>query len=157
MMTRNSAHAPALSEHPLIRRLLILVSELDLDRRDFVIFGSGPLLAHGLRRRISDLDVVARGTTWKRVCTYGNPATGIINGAPMAQFWGGLIQFSSGWISEAWDTDKLIDRAEVIDGLRFARLVDVLTYKQALNRPKDRPDIEALRLWLNRPDPVQDE
>lgn len=81
-----AGHSVALSEHKLIRRLVELMTELDLDRRDFVIFGSGPLLAHGLRRRISDLDVVARGKVWRRVSTYGFPAAGTINGAPWRCF-----------------------------------------------------------------------
>jgi hypothetical protein len=139
-----AARPVALSQDKLIRRLVKLVAELDLDRRDFVIFGSGPLLAHGLRRRIRDLDVVARGRVWRRVCQYGIPAIGEINGAPMALFCNGLIQFSRGWISEDWDPDDLIDRAEVIQGLPFAQLTDVLAYKQMLRRPKDLPDIEAL-------------
>jgi hypothetical protein len=139
-----AGHSVTLSEHQLIRRLIELVTELDLDRRDFVIFGSGPLLAHGLRWRISDLDVVARGKAWRRVSEHGFPAAGTINGAPLALFCHGLIQLSSGWISEDWDADDLIDRAEMIEGLPFAQLTDVLAYKQQLNRPKDRPDIEAL-------------
>ncbi|WP_433521675.1 hypothetical protein ACQPZ2_30845 [Nocardia pseudovaccinii] len=133
-----------LNEDRLIRRLTKLVTTLDLDRRDFVIFGSGPLLAHGLRRYVHDLDVVARGPVWDRVSRHGIPDTGTINGAPMVLFWGGLIQFSSGWISEDWDTDVLIDRSETIQGMPFARLTDVLAYKQILRRPKDRPDMEAL-------------
>ena len=63
-MDETAAHVTALSENKLIRRLIKIVAELDLDHRDFVIFGSGPLLAHGLRRRIGDLDVVARGPAW---------------------------------------------------------------------------------------------
>jgi hypothetical protein len=145
-----AGHSAALSEDRLIRRLVKLATELDLDRRDFVIFGSGPLLAHGLRRRIRDLDVVARGTTWRRVCQYGIPGVGEINGAPMALFCGGLIQFSQGWISEDWDADDLIDRAEIIQGLPFAQLTDVLAYKQKLRRPKDLPDIEGLLDLLRR-------
>ena len=144
MTTRDAAHDLALSEDRLISRLVALANELDIDRRDFVIFGSAPLLAHGLRQRVRDLDVVARGTAWQRASRYGLPATGTINGAPMALFWGGLIQVSSGWISEDWDADALVDRAEIIQGLPFAKLDDVLAYKQALDRPKDRPDIEAL-------------
>lgn len=140
-----------LSEDRLVRRLVQLETELDLDRRDFVIFGSGPLLAHGLRRRIRDLDVVARGTVWRHVSQHGVPATGTVNGAPLALFWGGLIQFSSGWISDDWDTDDLIDRAESIQGLPFAQLTDVLAYKQMLDRPTDRPDIEALLDLLRQP------
>ena len=141
----------ALSEDKLIRRLVKLVTDLDLDRRDFVIFGSGPLLAHGLRQSIHDLDVVARGTAWDRVSQYGSPARGSINGAPMALFWDGLIQFSRGWVSDDWDINDLIDRAEIIQGLPFAQLTDVLTYKQMLLRPKDRPDIAALVHTLRQP------
>jgi len=145
------AHDAALSEDGLIRCLVKLVTDLDLDRRDFVIFGSGPLLAHGLRRSIRDLDVVARGTAWDRVSQHGSPARGSINGAPMAQFCGGLIQFSRGWVSDDWDADDLIDRAEIIQGLPFAQLTDVLAYKQMLLRPKDLPDIAALHQALRQP------
>jgi len=136
---------PALSENRLIRRLAMLVSELDLDVRDFVIFGSGPLLAHGLRYGIHDLDVVARGPAWRRAREHGCRGTGIFNGAPMSMFWNGLIQFSAGWISADWDTDDLIDRAESVQGWPFAALTDVLAYKRILLRPKDYPDIAALR------------
>lgn len=145
-----AGHSAALSENRLIRSLVTLVTELDLDRRDFVIFGSGPLLAHGLRQRIRDLDVVARGPVWRRVRQDGIPAVGEINGAPLALFCGGQIQFSQGWISEDWNADDLIDRAEIIQGLPFARLTDVLAYKQKLRRPKDLPDIEGLLDLLRR-------
>ena len=147
-----AGHYAVLSEDKLIRRLVKLVTDLDLDRHDFVIFGSGPLLAHGLRQSIHDLDVVARGTTWDRVSQHGSPAKGNINGAPMTLFWGGLIQFSRGWVSDDWDADDLIGRAEIIQGLPFAQLTDVLAYKQMLLRPKDRPDIAALLHALRQPD-----
>jgi hypothetical protein len=128
----------------LIRSLVRLATELGLDRRDFVIFGSAPLLAHGLRREVHDLDVVARGVAWERVMQHGELRIGTINGARMAVFCDGLIEFSRGWVSEDWDVDHLIDRAQVIAGLPFARLDDVLAYKRALNRPKDAADIRAI-------------
>lgn len=146
-----AVRSPALSEDRLIRRLVMLVTELDLDCRDFVIFGSGPLLAHGLRRRIRDLDIVARGAVWQQASQHGSPATGCINGAPLALFWGGLIQLSQGWVSDDWDADDLIDRAEVIQGLPYAQLTDVLAYKQMLLRPKDHQDIVALHHALRQP------
>jgi hypothetical protein len=144
MTMHEAARSVALRENRLIQRLVKLVTELDLDPRDFVIFGSGPLLANGLRQSIHDLDVVARGASWRRAVEHGLPAVGTVNGAPLALFWGGLIQFSSGWISDGWDTDHLIGRARIIQGLPFAQLTDVLAYKLVLRRPKDHPDIEAL-------------
>jgi hypothetical protein len=144
MSMHETMPAAVLSEDRLIRRLIKLVTELDLDRSDFVIFGSGPLLAHGLRQSIRDLDVVARGNAWRLVSEHGIRDDGAISGAPMALFWGGLIQFSPEWISQDWDADDLINRAELIQELPFAQLTDVLAYKQKLDRPKDAPDIEAL-------------
>jgi hypothetical protein len=149
-MMHDQATFPALSENRLIRRLAMLVAELDLDVRDLVIFGSGPLLAHGLRHGIRDLDVVARGPSWQRAREHGCPGTGSVNGAPMALFWNGLIQFSRGWTSADWDADDLIDRAQTIQGWPFATLADVLVYKQVLLRPKDHKDIAALRQTLRQ-------
>lgn len=134
--------------HPLIRRL----TQLDLDRDNFVIFGSGPLFAHGIRRKIHDLDVVARGSAWRRVCEQGVSSAGKISGAPAMHFGGDQIQFFREWISTDWNSDDLIDRAEIIEGLRFARLADVLAYKRMLMRSKDIMDIHAIaKLIYGRP------
>lgn len=138
-MTGMTEHIGVL-EHPLIRRLVAY----DLERSDFVIFGSAPMLAHGLRQDIRDLDIVARGAAWRRASELGVPAVGTISDDPAVHLDGGRIQVFRDWISQAWNTDDLIDQAEVIQGLRFARLADVLAYKQMLMRPKDVDDIRAL-------------
>jgi hypothetical protein len=134
--------------NPLICHLV----DLELERDDFVIFGSAPLLAHGLRQNVSDLDVVARGAAWRRASELGVPAFGTISGSPAFHLAHGRIQIFSEWISKAWNTDELIDCAEVIQGLRFARLADVLAYKQVLLRPKDMADIHALTELLSSGD-----
>jgi hypothetical protein len=144
MMSASMPTANIIS-HPWIRRLI----SLELDRDHFVIFGSGPLLAHGLRRDIGDLDVVARGPAWKRALELGTPAVGPLNQAPMVHFWGGRIEVSGGWISPTWNVDELIDKADVIAGIRFARLTDVLAYKRFLCRPKDIADICAIERALD--------
>jgi hypothetical protein len=128
----------------LDNRFIARLIEFGLDRDDFVLFGSAPLLAYGLREDIRDLDVVTRGHTWRHVSARGIRGVGEISGDPVVHFWGGRIQFSRGWISPAWDSDELIDSAEVIENLRFARLTDVLAYKQVLGRPKDIVDIQRI-------------
>lgn len=69
----------------------------------------------------------------------------------MALFWDGLIQFSQEWISDDWNADELIGRAERIQGWPFAPLTDVLAYKQMLLRPKDHLDIAALHQAMVQP------
>lgn len=143
-----------LLEHPLIAQLL----EFDLDPDDFLIFGSGPLLAHGVRDVIHDLDIVARGAAWEWARASGSPSTGVISGTPAARFGGGKIVFFDRWIapdenknSPYWGADALIERAVIHDELRlrFASLHDVLVYKENLKRPKDIEDIKAINEYLD--------
>jgi hypothetical protein len=56
-------------------------------------------------------------------------------GDPVVRLEGGGIEVFGGWLG--WDIDALIDNAEIIDGLPFARLEDVLAFKRFYGRPKD--------------------
>ncbi|WP_053649827.1 hypothetical protein [Streptomyces sp. XY431] len=132
--------------HPLVRELLTLRLPPD----DFVIFGSGPLLAHGLRTNLGDLDLVARGAAWGAVSRLGVRGSGGFTGDEVFRCCDGRINVFRRWISPAWDPDDLIDNAEVIGGLRFAPLTEVLAYKLILRRPKDLPDIRAIRRSLDQ-------
>jgi hypothetical protein len=131
--------------HQLLRRLVAF--ELHMDH--FVIFGSGPLLAHGLRTDIGDLDIVARGPAWDRARRLGVPAKSPLHGTEMAYLCGGCIEVSTDWISSEWDTNQLIDDCDVFDGFRFAKVDYVLAYKRALLRPKDAKDILLIENYLN--------
>lgn len=131
----------------LVRKLVAM----DLDPEQFVVFGSAPLLAHGLRTTIRDLDVVARGDVLAWAKRTGTPGVGACSGDPVWQFCRGRIQFSAGWITPRWDVGELMDGAEVIGGLRWARPGDVLRYKMELLRPKDLADIAKIRAHLRRP------
>jgi hypothetical protein len=69
-------------------------------------------------------------------------------------FCGGRIEIYPRWIvfgdhePYLWDTDELIDKADVIEGLRFARLDDVIRYKRDRNRHKDRVHNRAIEAHL---------
>lgn len=127
------------TRHPLVERLLSLGFAPD----QFVVFGSGPLLPHGIRTDIADLDVLARGDAWERARREGRPGLGPLTGERMARFFGDRIEVSQGWVGDL-DVDGLIDNADVYEGIRFAPLTAVLAYKRILNRPKDISDISNL-------------
>lgn len=139
-----TAEAKRLLRNEFIRELLTW----DLDPRQFVLFGSAPLLAHGLRAAIRDLDVVARGDVLAWARWNGAPGVGAYSGDPVWHCGQGRIQFSAGWITSEWSADDLLDNAEVVGGLRVARLEDVLRYKTELWRPKDLADIARIRARL---------
>lgn len=140
------AEAKRICDNKFINELVAL----NLDPDQFVIFGSSPLLVHGLRATVHDLDVVARGEVMAWVRQTGTPDVGTYSGDPVWHLCRGRLQFSAGWITSLWSPDDLIDSAEIIGGLRFARLRDVLQYKMELRRPKDLVDIARIQAYLRK-------
>ena len=122
---------------------------LHLPVSDYVIFGSGPLFAHGIRSDVRDLDILARGSAWRKALTYGtapvNPPSG--NGSMIVLF-DGRIEIFNSWVSAEWDVDSLIDNAEFIDGLPFVPLTTVLRWKKSASREKDQHDILDIERYL---------
>ncbi|WP_405991230.1 hypothetical protein [Streptomyces sp. NBC_00986] len=130
-----------ITRHPLIRRLIALNLKTD----DYLIFGSAPLLAHGIRSNISDIDVLARGAAWDEACRLGIPATGTSTNSGAMHFWGGRIEVYREWISPGFVFEDLMKRADWIGRLPFASLPDVAAYKRKLMRPKDVDDLRAIQ------------
>lgn len=124
-----------------------LLRDLHLPVRDYVIFGSAPMYAHGLRQEVADLDVVARRLAWKIVTSLGELMTAPSGNGNMVELYGGQLQFFDQWITPDWDVDKLIDEADSVDGFPFARLSEVLRSKSQANRPKDQEDLNILRAY----------
>ncbi|MFF4949745.1 hypothetical protein [Streptomyces chattanoogensis] len=130
--------------HPLVRKLL----SLELPSSDYVVAGSGPLLAHGLRAEVTDLDVVARGEAWKIATSIADPKpppSG--HGLRVAIFDGGIEVFDR-WLPGTPDADDLIDGAELIEGIPFCPLSVVLDWKRRADRGKDQADIRAIKEYL---------
>lgn len=144
--------AAAVQVHRMCDNMLIReLMAMRLDPDEFVVFGSAPLLIYGLRDRVSDLDVVARGEVLRWAQRHGTRGVGTYSGEPVWQFDHGRIQFSAGWIDGKWDVDALIERSKFVDdlNLRFASLRDVLRYKKELRRPKDLLDIHLIQRHLD--------
>jgi hypothetical protein len=118
---------------------------LELPIADYVIFGSGPLAVRGLIEEVHDLDVVARGTAWEQAKGLGEVRIAP-EGDPVVWLEGGAIEVFGGWLG--WDIDMLIDNAQIIDGLPFARLEDVLAFKLSLGRPKDEVHARLIEGYL---------
>ncbi len=133
--------------HPLFLQLL----SLHLSSPDYAIFGSGPLLLHELRTEIHDLDIVARTAAWERATLVGKIDTSY-HGGSVVRLFDGAIEIFNGWGPGQWDTNHLIDTAEVVGDahLRFVTLENVLKWKKSLDRPKDRSDINLLEKYFKK-------
>ena len=115
-------------------RLFGKLRALELPARDYAVYGSGPLAVRGLIEEVRDLDVVAQGSAWTRARSLG-PVRLASGGDPVVRLEGGAIEIFGGWLG--WDIDAIIAGADIIDGLPFACLEDVLAFKLHHGRPKD--------------------
>jgi len=126
--------------------LFDLLRSLDLPSGDYAVFGSGPLIVRGIIEPANDLDVVSRGAAWEQAAQLGTPVEE--RGVTIASLFDGTITIGTEWAIGDFDIDELIETAEMIDGLPFARLEHVVTYKEIAGRPKDVTHLEALEDFL---------
>ena len=137
----------ALSEHRLFR----LLEKLALPVGDYVVTGSGPLLAHGLKTRIHDLDLVARGKAWELAAAKA-PVIGSPSGfGRRIVLDRGAIEVFDHWVGGLTDVDAMIDEAEFIEGVPFMSLKDTLRWKRGLGRAKDLADVVLIEHHLTVP------
>jgi len=129
-----------LEETPEYKFLL----KLDLPREDFAIFGSGPMIERGLKPLVNDLDIIARGKAWEIATKFGEVTETPFERGKMVSLLEGKVEIFNDWISEKYDVNDLIDNAEIINGVKFVKLDEVLHYKEKLWRPKDVGDIKSI-------------
>ncbi|MFF8613493.1 hypothetical protein [Streptomyces sp. NPDC015350] len=134
-----------LTEHPFVRKLL----SLDLAVDDYVVAGSGPMLAHGLRKTVGDLDVVARGAAWKVAVGLADPIPAPSGHGHMVLLFDGCLEVFDRWLPGSAEPDELIEAAEFIQGIPFCPLTEVAAWKRRSNRRKDREDLVLIQNYLN--------
>jgi hypothetical protein len=132
----------SLRENPLFRRL----ASLNLPPADFVVAGSGSMLAHGIKTDVGDLDVVARGDAWKAALRLGKPVRAPRGHAHHMLLFGGEIEILDAWFD--YKIDDLIGEAEEFEGVNFCPLWRVVEWKTLLGREKDRADIDLIGRYL---------
>jgi hypothetical protein len=136
--------------------LLDELRRLQLDTDHYAVFGSAPLYMKRFKAVLGDLDVIARGEAWDQALELVR--RGVLAGPDRPPSGRGQrirhpeirIEIFDEWTSSVFDVNHLIDTAEVIDGMRFVQLEEVLYWKAMSDRPKDRRDIQVFKANENR-------
>ncbi|MCA1832293.1 MAG: hypothetical protein ABR548_10390 [Actinomycetota bacterium] len=124
-----------------LHHLLDQIPDLDLLEGNWAIFGSGPLAVRGLRDP-RDLDVIVTEELWSQLTKRYN-AHLHENGLSRIQV--GDIEILSGWhppLSKS--VSQLIEEAELIEGIPYVRLDQVLEWKRLRASDKDIVDISLI-------------
>lgn len=123
------------------------VQELDLPAGAYIVFGSGPLAATGIRESedidllvTEELDAFLLGQGWRRIEKADDDR----------QLAFGVFDTHTNWRIGTYDPNlaDLLARAFFIDGVPFGSLEDTRAWKAALGRPKDLKDIARIDIFL---------
>lgn len=130
------------------KKLFQKAKDLNLPFGEHALFGSAPMGVRGLRD-CHDVDIIVTETLWNdykmklnwslvRTKNKDKCSDGLRNDS---------IELWKDWWPE-WDINKLIQEAEMIDGLPFVKLEEVLKWKKQIAREKDLRDVKIIEKFL---------
>lgn len=127
------------------------VKSLNLPEGKYVVFGSGPLQVHGIRQS-SDIDILTTPELYDRLKNQGWDEGRWEPPYPGSYLYRGNFQIVNNWNYGVYNPDprQLIDTAEIIDGVPFVPLQEVLLWKRAFGREKDKEDIRLIEEYLSK-------
>ena len=125
-----------------MHRFIVDLIDLDLPEGDWALFGSGPLLLRGWIDDVGDLDVISRGPAWEKAKVVGVPET-LEDGNTIVRIGEGLTVGHT-WPFGPGTIDKMIETAEIIEGLPCVRLEHIVAYMKMFDRPKDRERLSII-------------
>lgn len=131
------------------------VRKLNFPAGKYVVVAGGVLEAHGIREA-NDLDIVAEADfydelwhgDWK-ACECEKHKY-LVKKILVSLLWPEEVEIAPDYSVGEYSADpkKLLEGADIIDGLPFARLEEVLKWKKAARREKDIKDIELIDVYL---------
>lgn len=131
------------------REVVEKVKALGLPMGSYVVFGSGPLAAAGIRET-QDIDLLVNSRLYTHLQERGWQEKIGINGERMLEH--GDFEASSSWKFGPYypHFSDLYTAADIVDGIPFVNMHEVRTWKLNFSRPKDRRDIELIDRYMAR-------
>lgn len=125
------------------------VKKLNLPKGKYAVVGSGPLDIRNIRPA-HDIDLIVSQDIYDKLKSMGWEEVNFPNtGRPWVLFHG-LFDVSTSWSVNDYkpSPQQLIRDADLIGGVPFVRLEDVLQWKTTCRRAKDLKDIKLIEEYL---------
>ncbi|KKT44147.1 MAG: hypothetical protein UW34_C0017G0003 [Parcubacteria group bacterium GW2011_GWA2_44_15] len=118
--------------------LFTKVRDLKLSSSKYILFGSAPMGIRG-PKVCHDIDIVVTEDLWNGYKNKGWKIKMMPHGSQYLSKED--IELWADWIPGEWNIQKLIAEAEMIKGLPFVKLAEVVKWEKILGRKKDLEDI----------------
>lgn len=123
------------------KELFKKVKGLNLPIGKYALFGSAPLGIRDLKN-CHDVDIIVSEDLWNE---YKNKPEWELKEMPNefkdVYLCNGDIELWKNWRPESWDIESLIKNAEIIEGLPFVKLEEMIRWKKMNGREKDLKDV----------------
>lgn len=125
------------------------VAKLGLPLGEYTIFGSGPLFVRGIKDDIGDFDLLVTQKIWNKFKNIpGWQQKVSLKGSKYLAK--GDVELYKDWKPGRWNVNRLIQQSDIIEGLPFVKMSEVLRWKKAYNRRKDQKDIQLILAYLKK-------
>lgn len=121
------------------------VKNLNFPPGQYAVIGGGVMSAHGIRN-YGDIDLIVNRDLFEKLKKQGwTPVQGKKNVLK-----NGNYEVDADYKYGAYqpDHEELIRNAEIIEGVAFIRLNELIKFKRALGRDKDKKDVELIEQYL---------
>lgn len=124
------------------------VKTLSLPEDSYVVFGSGPMAAIGLRD-VNDIDLYVSPDVHQKLRIEGWKE--LVKGPSDKPLTHDVFEAHDNWSFSAYNPslNDLLKNAFKVDGVNFASIEDVKKWKESLSRPKDIVDLELINNYLS--------
>lgn len=126
------------------KQIVKQIKDLNLPKGEYIVFGSGPLCLHGIRD-CRDIDLFVSPRIYRELKAAGWKEKTEFTALEKEPF-----EAAPDWDFGPYNPSlkELLARADIFDGIPFASLPDVIAWKKAFGREKDKVDIELIETYL---------
>jgi len=120
------------------------LKELNIEKDDFVIYGSAPMVLRGLKEKNHDLDILVKDNLWNKLkLMYPNNVNGDYIDIDCLSFTHTDKDFLG-------DMDVALKNSDIIDGFHVLTLSQTKMWKEKVGTEKHLKDAKVIEEYLDK-------
>lgn len=120
------------------------LKSFNIEKEDFVIYGSAPMVLRGLKKKNDDLDILVKDNVWEKLKSeYPNNINGDYIDIDELSFTHTDKDFLG-------DIDEVMKKTDIVDGFHILSLLQTKEWKEKVGSEKHLNDAKVIDEYLNK-------